>query len=421
MEIMGFEREESPLETIEAQTSRFVPEASAASIFGASFREGQRQGLTESIGRLSVMDDLHNTGELISPDVAKAEYGLSTDRDLSRQEAIHIQDLNMESKDRSDIIQTASDSLWKGTILPFVGNMVGALSDPLDFTIGVATGGIATAVGKKLAAGKLLTFGFNAVENVVANGITEVVNQNATQQELQEYTTEQMFNNVVMGSLAMTSAVHGLKLGIGSISNISKLGSKHVDTTQRMAEIASENGLDVGKTVDMIEAKAAKAMELDEGIVNATHDSMGPKAQEILDSVDNSKDLIRVINEKAIAGEIDVAQVEGFKQAALDNGSSKERLNALTDENADTPFTEADRAEFARAMKSDEFKLGSTPESIEPARIYEEPVQNVELEQQFATVKELNSPTTAKYVQEAELFDTQSRVANDYLACLGWI
>lgn len=412
---MGFENRTLTADTMEDEANRFVPEAGIGDILSASFESSRLDTTLFSNVRRQTMRELHETGPLLQPEDIKKKYGLTTDRELSEQEAIFIKDLHQEEFTRQSTIKSASKSILKGTILPFMGGMAGALTDPLDFAIGAMTGGIAVGAGRALGAKALGQFGIAAVENAVANAITEASVVKASQAELKEYTAQQAFQNVIVGSLAITGVVHGLKLGLNGLS---KMGQSHVDATHNMADMASQNGLDVSKVVDLMESKAQEKLTLDPGIVKAAEDALGERSGAILDSVDNAKDLVRVLNEKAVSGEIDPRDVSNFKMLAEENGSPKERW-VILDEDSKVQFSDKEIKEFQEAISSPEFKLEHNPDSLREHVEFAGAEIDPEIETKFREIPDLEKDSIKDYVAEIELNDENVVVLQRYLNCLG--
>jgi len=402
--------------------NRGRPEAGAMDILGASFESSRLDTTLFSRVRIGALEELHNTGPLISPEESRERFGLSTDRELSEQEALFISEVQAEERTRRATVQSASRSLLKGTILPFVGGIAGAISDPLDFAIGALTGGVAGAIGKKIGAKALTTFGIAAVENMIAGAITEVSVVQASRAELRAYTAQQAFFNVVAGSLAITGFVHGMK---GGVSALSKMGRSHVNLGNKMAKMAEDNGLDAREVTNFLEAKTQEKLNLDDGIVKATHDALGEKAGPILDSVTDAKELVRTLNQKARDGEIEGSDIEKVKAVAEENGSPPERWT-IVDEDSPVQFAEADIIEFQKKLESNEFKLqDNNPQATRENVKYEEVQIDAETEAKMVDIRSrveadpVKTESLKKALDEADLDEESVTVVQKYLDCIG--
>jgi len=421
---MGIYTPELLIRDEENYRKRARPEVGAMDVLGAAFEETRMDTTLGSFVRKDTLDDLHQTGPMWTKEDIQEKYKIPADRDMTEQEAIFIKSELEEQKTRRITINHASRSFLKGTVLPFVGGIAGAISDPLDFFIGAMTGGVAGVVGKQMGVKALGKFGIAAVENMVAGAITEVGVLQVSKAELKDYTAQQAFFNVVGGSLAMTGFIHGMKAGTSAIS---KMGRSHVNLGNKMAKLAEDNGLDVSKVIDFQEQKLQEKLNLDDGIVKATQDALGERAQAILEEVTNAKELVQAINKNFENGDISRSELENFKAFAEENGSSPERWN-IVDEDSPVQFSEADIVEFQEKLNSNEFKLHeSNPEATrEPIKFEElqaEPEVDskiIDLQERVAKDPEAKNVIAIKeYMDDADLNEESVAVIEKYLDCIG--
>jgi len=427
---MGFQRQDPEFEEDRRKADSFVPEASVGQIIQASAFEGFNQGTTSSLRRTQELDELHNQGPQLTPEMIKSEYGLKSETDLSRPEVEEIKRREDGAKERAAIINSASNSFLKGTALPFVSGMIGSLADPIDLAIGVATGGV-TALGAKALLAKGATsagsiaaveLGLDIIGNVVGNGITEVYNQEATQRELQEYTAEMYFNNVVMGSIAMTGAIHGLKRLPGGIksgielskSKITRMGNKHVDATHRMAEVASELDVEVGPVVEKMEEISEKRLELDDNTKAAANEIF----EDIIEEGDDMKTLIQRIDKGVRDGDIPVEDAIKFRGRAESLGTDPKKFSAVEDD-PNVDFSDAERLEIEEVMNKPENKVGARELDKEPAQEYN-PVESnsPEEEAHFDSIRERPEASVKEYVNRVAEIDEEMEAALAYSACI---
>jgi len=419
---MAFQPQDFLVDRTTKFANRGRPEAGVGDILEASFESSRLDTTLFSRVRIGALEELHNTGVLIDPEESFKRFGLRTDRELSEQEALFISEVQAEERSRRATIRSASRSFLKGTVLPFVGGILGAISDPLDFAIGAMTGGVAGALGKQMGAKALTTFGIAAVENMVAGAITEASVIQASQAELKDYTAQQAFFNVVAGSLAITGFVHGMK---GGISALSKMGRSHVNLGNQMAKMADDNGLDAREVTNFLESKTQEKLTLDDGIIKATNDALGDKAGPILDSVTDAKELVRTLNQKAVDGEISVNDVEKFKEFAEENGSSPERWT-IVDEDSPVKFSEKDIIEFQNKLESNEFKLqDNNPQATREPIKFEEVKADPEVEAKLAEVRNIveadpkGRESIKAALAESDVDEESVAVVQRYLDCIG--
>lgn len=412
---MGFEKDQ-PLvgEEQEEFISRGKPEASIGQIFSASFESARLDTTLFSQVRINTLEELNKTGPLLNPEEVKKKYGLNSDRPLSDQEAIFISEIQAEKQTRFNTIDSASNSFLKGTALPFLGGIVGGLTDPLDFAVGAVTGGVAGSIGKTLGMKALGTFGIAVAENAVANTFTEINVAEASEAELQEYTAEQMFMNVAVGSLALTGVIHGIGAGARAFG---RMGQKSIDATNKIVEVASEEGVDVGKAVDLIESKLDEKLKIDEPIKAAAEKTLGKNADIVLKESKDLKEFISKVNEKVAAGEITVEQATAFRKAAEENGVNKERWNLL-DRDSEMTLSAEDIQGISEKLKSDEFRLNAEDKLV-TENIKFEPKADPELESRYDGIDDKGEASIKEYVNDVELNTESIGVVKRYLDCLG--
>ena len=396
-----------------SEENAYVPEVSAGRVASAAWDIGIGDRETSVLAKMKARDDLSQIGPKVKPAEINAQYpGLNADRDMTLQEAQFTFDLKQEKEESEKILQAASGSFMKGTVLPFVAGAGSAMSDPIGFGIGAFTGWGLGKVGAKIAAGaagkaaltgieKAATakvglegakkFAMDVFDNSIGNSISEALVWKDREESFEKYTAADFLKNAIGGSVLMTGAIHG---AAKSLKTVAKLGDKSLDSFQRMTDTVLEQEISPSvmeshiRIMDSVIDHTAES----KGIVESSFEGKVELGDDMADSMANIK---QAHSEGKISNEELKSFNEKIQESTVDNrvlDLDKDNAFKFTDEEI-VKFNE-DMANPKNSIHHDEVasQASDTMEGYDPS-IREDEISQ-EMDDLFSSIEQVDEIDT---------------------------
>jgi hypothetical protein len=311
------------------QEELYTPPKSIAEVAEASYLLQNRTTTTSSLDRMGKINRLNASGPKLSIEQIQEQYDMKVNEPLTMFAAEAIRDEQKEVQRLQSIVDNAPNTLFGGMAVPFVAGVVGAMADPIDLGLGIATGAMfrAALAYKGFKAGKVAAFGIDAMDNVLTNSVTEALNMKATQKEQMEYAATDAFKNVLYGSIGFAALTHGGKYAVGKMFD---LGSKTVGKLEKLTEIADANDKDISKVLPVAIEAIEKDLQIDEVFEKTVRDIFPDHQNELLQEGFD----VRNVREQLIALEDEVSpeQVDKFLDTLVANGWDERKMYLLTED-----------------------------------------------------------------------------------------
>ena len=425
---MGFPTSDSNY----SENNAYIPEISAGRVAEAAWDLGVGDRETSVLSKMKARDDLSQIGDKLQPNEINAQYpGLNADREMTLQEAQFVSDEKQERLESEKILQAASGSFLKGTVLPFVAGAGSAMADPIGFGVGAFTGwGLgkvitkaATQAGKKLALKGASKFALDTFDNAIGNSISEALIWKDKEQTFEEYTSADFLKNAIGGAVIMTGAIHG---GAKGLRTVGKMGDKALDSFQRMTDTLAHEGKSPAAMEDVLNIMDSVLDHTPEskGIVEASFGDRVDLGDDMADSMAN----IKKAHEE---GKISTEELESFTEkiedSEVDNRVlelSQDKEFRLTDEELvkiDEKIKDprSDLAHDHIAAKTGENMNDYNPETRmdELSQEVDDIFTSKEVDAEGAPVELELEPELKAIKQEMDNDTKLAEAQNDYLKC----
>lgn len=417
----------------------YKPEATTEEIFNTVFDSALMQGTIGSNLRRTNLEEAQKSGPKIDPEQLKQEFGIDFDAPHTRLAAQMIKDSHDEDMKIADVMSRAPQTIFGGTVLPFLAGAAGAMSDPFDAALGIVTGSVFGAAAKAFKGyqtgvavtelSKRAAFLTDVAGNILSNSVTEGFNMKATSMEQKEYAASDFMRNALVASIAFPAAVYGVKSAVGKLFS---LGTKAMDQIGQINEIAAKNNVDPTAIVPILHNAVTNDLEIDEPFAAAVRDSFPEHAVDLLQEDMNIRDFREKL--ASLEDQIDDTQVDQFLAKLEENGVSEKKLNYLLNEDPSIVFDEGTIKEVESALNDPKNKLHyidgqeevqKAPEAIdinEFDTLDQEILKENQRLEQFDTV-ELPDRIQAEEVRADKAFADEQMVVHDalksYAECMG--
>jgi len=314
---------------------------STQSIVGSVVDGWKREGLDEgSVNKLSPLE------------INKQYPGLNADRDTSIHEARFIMEKRAEVQRNQQIIDSASDSFLKGTVLPFVAGAGAMVTDPIDMGINFVTGGLGSSL--KVGAGLGRKIAIDALEAGVGAAIAEAPIAMEMEETFEDYTAKQFLTNVIGASLLQVGLMHGVgKAWEGTARSVEFMGAKTSDGLIKVAEVMEKQGMNsssiLNHSINKMKELTGKADEVHLAVKETLGDKV-PLGKDMIESMDN-------VVQAHEMGKITDAEFANFTNHAMELGVDERVLQKAVDPDATFKQTEAEIAEFKEVMNKSSQKF----------------------------------------------------------------
>lgn len=320
-------------------------------VASAAFDLGANDRITNVLIRSNKIDDLNNSGNRLSPKELNAQFpDLGADRPLTISAARFIDSFNKEKKAKEEIIGKASNSFFKGTVVPFVAGSVSSTIDPIDAAVGF---GVGAGFGFAAKFGTTATrkFGLEIAENAVANTIAEGFVAKEAGERFEEYTADQFVTNVLGGSIISASAFRGFgavaKEAHSGFKTIQKLGPKMSDAVYRMSNVLESQDISSMRVMEdfftPILDKFKKRSDIDSE-VDQTFNGKVETGEDLIDTYKNVGDAYR-------EGKIDDSELNKFLDKSEELGVDP-RIVQTIDDKKSFEFNEEEIDQFNQIADS---------------------------------------------------------------------
>lgn len=211
----------------------------------ASFDLAQQDTTLFSLGRIFSLEDAADRGgEKIPVNELNERFkpdGFKFEEDLTEAEAEVIINRKAERRRLQTIIANGPQGGFYDTSR-FGASLVAHALDPIDFAVGVASGGVLAAAVKGKRIGRALgvgvqgarpvqKFAFNATEGILGNVAAEPLVYVANRRDLEDYSVEDAFINAAGGAVGFA----GIRYGAGKAVNFIKRFPELHQRVQRTA------------------------------------------------------------------------------------------------------------------------------------------------------------------------------------------
>ncbi len=416
----------------EAPKQVFQAPSSTEEVWDAGWEEGFENSFVMSWARKQKVKEFNQQGPVLSPEEINKKHGIEVRGRMTELAAFHITSQKEERERRQDILIKAPDT-FLGNTAKFMSGVAGAMTDPIDFAIGAAFGGLTAPVLKFAKAGSAARYMTAVVENAAAVSLTEIAAVQASGVEGGEYTAQQALQNIVAGSFIMTTAVHGTGAAIRKITG---MGDMHMAATFHNAEAAIEMGKSPAAILDLQLKGLQKDMEITPVIRNSVDDVFGDNAGKILAEGDDLKGMYDKIRAGVDSG--DVSGDDAIKlMDSMANAGVEERLLNYADPNAYAKYSdevvsdikkklESARSDYAYSLAAEKLRK-NTDLSYDDVKVMKE--KNAEAEVLFADMKKratAEDGDLVAHVKEIEKFekqlgdaDVELKAYDDIVKCFG--
>lgn len=388
------------------------PEESVSSIAAAAWENMSLTGtFVGSITDGWEREGLAQQGKAVSPKEANTMFpGLNADRDITIPEAEFIMGKREQVQANQQIIDSASDSFLKGTVLPFVAGSARAMLDPIDMGINIITGGIGT--GLKAGASKVRQIAIDAMEGAVGATIAETAVAKEMTDTFEEYTAKNFLTNVIGASVLQVGIMHGIPAGAkGTVKTLDFMGAKTSDGLVKFADALEAHGVNstnsIRHLVNKLEELTNKHTEVDMSIQN----TLGGKVEVGEDMTSSLKNVIDAHAE----GKINDAELIAFRDQALDMGVDERVLAQAMDNEKGFEFNDAEIAEVKKINDDPKNKQGFNPEAAAETKALDD-FDPDNIQSQFIKVAEAAEDTGASVDVDGKTvstLDVKSKTAQD--------
>lgn len=336
----------------ERQARAYRPESSTADVVGASFQTAMENTTLFAYGRNQILEEQNKVGPKLSPEEIIEKYPNFPTKPtemMTELKAQTIQDRHDEGIERQRVLSNTT-GLWKGTVAPFLGSVVGSQMDPIDMTVGMVLG---AGIGKAAQAAKMakvtaMAAGGNLVGaeallktatpitqvylqelagNMAANTVNEAFVMQANQAELQEYTVKHAAQSMMLSSIFGA----GLSTGIGALGKaLNKVGPQGHAQMLETTRLAVETGKDPLAIARVIESKVQEDMVIGPEVSKSTHVF---KDEEVFGRLEDAEDLAEVfdiVREEMEGGRVSPEEAQQFKDSLEANGFDKRKYYLAT-------------------------------------------------------------------------------------------
>lgn len=309
----------------ESNEDVLFPEATGEATIGEIWSASQdvTMTLTESYMQSEARKTAAQFGKKLSPEMANERFpGLNADREITEGEAQYLYDWKKEKQEKQKIIDSASDSFLKGTVLPFVAGAAESLKDPAEVAIGFLTGGIGNGLAKGASIGKKV--GIDMVEAAASQSIAEAPIMYETNESFEKYTVEQFAQNALLASVMQVGIVHGGSAAYkGTAKAMSYAGEKTTENLMRLQRNLEANGINSTKIVDNAMNKIKDSFE-DVSVIKSRIAEHFPDTD--LEGVANFEDAMNIVKKKFDNDEISVDEMDAFAKDAFESGVDPEMM-----------------------------------------------------------------------------------------------
>lgn len=341
------------------QTFEHPREVTASDAAKASWALSSDNRITQSIARITAMEELNETGEKLSIDVLNKQYdgsGITFTEPVTALAAQFIHDEKMERSKKERVLNEAKGFLTGG-IVPFGTGMLSSMADPIDFAINVGTAGVAGAIAKKFAFSAVKKLGINYAENVIANGLAESATMYADSKQMKEYTAEQFAINVVGMSALLPGITFGASKVISNIKGRTKL-TAHLNKINQAASAADE----AGKSINIVEPLVTDILDsvkVTDDINLAIKEAI-PNVN-VLKDADNFIDVFDNIRNAYDEGRITDTELSKLRESMDDVGVPEKTFDLISDRPKGILSQDA-TLDYKRNIISKETDFGYDPE-----------------------------------------------------------
>jgi hypothetical protein len=327
--------------------NRAIPEFTVMDAASAAWERGKKERETSALSRMYFQGQAGESGPKLSAEELNnheflKDSGVTFDREMSLAEAMFVAEEHEEIRKLDQRLARAK-GFFESSVVPFVAGAASAMADPIGVASGLigakmATLGIRTLT--KGGASKALTYGANLASDLLTNTASESLVMAQTRNEQREYTTSQMLQNVVGGTLVLNGAT---RAGGVLLDKLKNLKVKNIDKSiSRKLFGAAENALEAGVSPDEMLRSAdsiiGKKLEIDTPIRDAVTESLDAK---FLDGVENVPTLFDKIRKGVQEGDISEIQIRDLSERMRAYGVDETKFE-LKDGNIELRNGEAD-------------------------------------------------------------------------------
>lgn len=381
----------------------FVPPSTLGEVAKAGWEEGFNDTFIMSRLRSNTIAEHNKQGPQLPAEQINKKYGINVSTPHTEMAAITIQTAQREKAERMRILNHAPDTfLSKAASLG--GTLAGAMTDPVDFSIGAVLGWTSAGVAGALKATKVLkavpsvaeigyinafkehtkrvstallnrfavdsnkkkmiadashmsrrlNFGMAVIENGIASGITEMQAVRASEAEQIPYTAQQALTNVVAGSFLMTSALHG---GSAALSKLFQAGPRYVEGTFNSFVSALEQGKNPIEATDVLMKEIDENFTITPAITEATLGVFGKKGQKYLDGSDNMGEVFERVRTDLEDFKLTKEDMIQYLDALEANGMKSKMIEHM-ESNPHANFAAETISEYKEKLIKEESNLG---------------------------------------------------------------
>ncbi len=366
----------------------YQPPPSVGQIFDAGFDESFKNTLSMTVVRDNIVNDAMKSGPIVDIESLNKEFpGLNAKEPRTRLWAQQQMDSREETRKNQDILNRAS-GLWQNSVST-ASSLIGALSDPVETTIGMVLG---AGIGNIVRGGKAVTkltpvFLENLAGNVIENTANEMAVSYVSAKEEVEHTASQALTNVLVSSVfgaAISSIPTALSLKFG------KLGEVNERNALEMTKIALEQGKNPNSVLGKLDEKIDADFKIDENIRPAIKDSFVNKnAKELLGNSEDFPTLFKNIKQGLDSGEVTMDEVSSFK-SLLENSGFDRRKYYMADPDSSINLKDSDALEITNELNNPENDINFDAETEQILKAPSKTIDSIQAETLKLDTDEIN-------------------------------
>lgn len=405
-------------------------EASVGTIWDAA--QDVTMTLMESQFQRMARDEAAKIGKKLTREEAESRFpGLGADREISEGEAQYLYDWKKEREEKQRLIDTASDSFLKGTVLPLVAGAAKSFTDPSELILGLLTGGIGNGLKVGASLGKKISIDF--LEAGLSQTIAEAPIMAETNESFEEYTAKQFAQNALLASVMQIGIQYGGSAAFRGVGKALRFAGEK--TSQNLLELQmrlESQGVNSTGIMNTL-IKDIQGMYEDVNIAKDVVSRNFPELQ--IEKAENIEDLLNPVLDMYRKGDIDDAALESFTRDAMESGVNPQAMKRMIE---DSPIEFSDDIVEQVKREANDYKnthgfedrfdqeidqlTEDTIESFEGdiSTTYREAIENLP-EEAMEDIVDIGDGSTMKMREFKEVIDKQKNsqeFLKDYASCI---